>query len=96
LVPLHPKEAEMWRRLTRLVSHEGLPYGTEHVPGLGAVSKLPDQARWQLAGEYRAAHRLVGPWYRRSCAICGTRGGCEFSRWAIDVLTEKARVEWGR
>jgi hypothetical protein len=86
----------MWRRLSRRVRHEGLPYGTEYVPGHGVVVRLSDQARWQLAGEYRAAHRLVGPWYRRSCGVCGTRGGCEYGRWANGVLTERTRIEWGR
>src|SRR5262249_15568030 len=86
-----PKEARaMWPHLSRRVGHEELPYGTEYVPGHGVVARLTDQPRCQLAGEYRAAHRLLGPWYRRSCVLCGTRAGCHFSRWANGVLTEKA------
>jgi hypothetical protein len=81
----------LWRSRS---ASETLPFGVEHVPGIGAVSRLSDTVRWRLAGEYAATHRLVGPFYRRVCDRCGTRGGCEFSRWAADVLTSKARQEW--
>jgi hypothetical protein len=67
----------------------------EYVPGLGVVQKLANVHRWRLAGEYTVTHRLAGPWYRRSCSTCGTRHRCEFSRWADDVLSTKARCGRG-
>jgi hypothetical protein len=84
----------MLRWLARGKTYDDLPFGVEHVPGLGAVSKPNEAARWRLAGEYAATHQLTGSWYRRVCARCGTRGGCEFGRWADDVLTAKAGRDW--
>ena len=81
-----------WR--ARSKTYADLPFGVEYVPGLGAVSELSKAARWLLAGEYATTHRLVGPWYGRVCAHCGTKGGCEFSEWATGVLTAKARRDW--
>ena len=66
----------------------------EYVPGLGVVPKLDNARRWRLAGEYATTHRLTGPWYRRVCQTCGTRGRCEYGRWSDDVLVERARREW--
>lgn len=71
-----------------------LPALHEYVPGLGVVPKLDDKRRWQLAGEYTVVHRTTGPWYRRVCQTCGTRGRCEHSHWSTDVLVERARREW--
>jgi hypothetical protein len=73
--------------------HE-LPAMTEYVPGLGTVSTLDNTRRWQLAGEYATTHRLTGPWYRRVCQTCGTRGGCEYGRWSNHILIERGRREW--
>jgi hypothetical protein len=71
-----------------------LPALHEYVPGLGVVPKLDDKRRWQLAGEYATTHRLTGPWYRRVCQSCGTRGRCEYGRWSDNILVERARREW--
>jgi hypothetical protein len=71
-----------------------LPFDKEYVPGLGVVGKLDRTRRWQLAGEYAAKHQFVGPWYRRVCAVCGTRSRCEYGRWALDILIKKVRREW--
>jgi len=84
----------MWHRSARRQTPERLPFGVEYVPGLGALSRLSEAARWRLAGEYATTHRLVGPWYRRAYAVCGTRGSCEFGRWVGDVLASKVRQEW--
>jgi hypothetical protein len=71
-----------------------LPFDQEYVPGLGIVRKLDNRQRWQLAGEYAATHRLVGPWFRRVCALCTTKGRCEYGRWSDDVLIAEVRREW--
>lgn len=71
-----------------------LPFDQEYVPGLGNVRKLAREHRWQFAGEYTAKHQLTGPWYRRGCPVCGTRGRCEYGRWADDVLVGEARRDW--
>ena len=72
----------------------GLPVDVEYAPGMGVVRKLDQHQRWQLAGQYAARHVLTGPWFRRCCATCGTRGRCIYRRWAQDVLTEQVRREW--
>ncbi len=80
----------MWLRASRDLATE-LPFDMEHVPGLGVVKKLDKERRWHLAGVYAARHQLVGPWLRRSCATCGTRGRCEYHRWAEACGTRAAR-----
>ena len=74
-----------------LAHHEPTSHATEYVPGLGIVPRLPDIRRWRLAGEYAARHRLDGPWWRKVCAVCGTR--CEYAAWASAVLGDKAMWE---
>jgi hypothetical protein len=81
-------------RLKQISANGELPYGMEYVPGLGAVRKLGQEHRWRLAGQYTVTHQLTGPWYRRGCPVCGTRGRCEYGRWADDVLVREARREW--
>jgi hypothetical protein len=71
-----------------------LPLDHEYVPGRGVVRKLDQTRRWRLAGEYTVMHRLVGPWYRRVCAACGTRGRCGYRRWAGEILLAEVRREW--
>jgi hypothetical protein len=84
----------MLRWLVRRAAADGLPFGVEYVPGLGTVAVLGDTTRWRLAGEYATTHRLIGPWYRRSCVRCETKGGCEFGRWAAGVLIARAERDW--
>jgi len=81
------------RLRSRRATGDELPGGTEYVPGLGIVRTLGREWRWKLAGEYAVTHRLTGPWYRRVCAACGTRGRCVFGRWSDSVLTAMARRE---
>jgi hypothetical protein len=81
-------------RIQREGTADELPPMHEYVPGLGVVPKLDDKRRWQLAGEYATTHRSIGPWYRRTCQTCGSRGRCEYGRWSADVLVERARREW--
>lgn len=71
-----------------------LPFDQEYVPGLGIVRKLDRTRRWQLAGEYAVTHQLVGPWFRRVCSSCATKGRCEYGRWSDDVLVAEVRREW--
>jgi hypothetical protein len=83
----------MWRLGTR--STYTVPsFGAAQVPGVDAGVWLTEIERWRLAGTYTAVHQLVGPWYRRECSVCGTRGRCAYARWADGVLTEKARRDW--
>jgi len=84
----------MLRRLARRLAPGRISSELERVPGAGTAPRLPDPVRWQLAGEYSATHQLTGPWYRRGCGRCGTKGGCPYRRWADDVLAAKARHEW--
>lgn len=62
-----------------------LPFDQEYVPGLWIV---------RIAGEYATTHRLVGPWFRRVCVFCATKGRCEYGRWSDDVLIAEVRREW--
>ena len=84
--------------MRRRVQHDDTAYEVppmhEYVPGLGVVPSLNKTRRWQLAGEYATTHRMTGPWYRRACPTCGTRGRCEYARWSDDVLVEQVRREW--
>jgi hypothetical protein len=81
------------RLLLRRASGGVLPGGTEYVPGIGVARSVGKEWRWKLAGEYATAHRLIGPWYRRVCASCGTRGRCAFQRWSSATLAAGTR-EW--
>lgn len=71
-----------------------LPFDMEYVPGRGIVRKLDAHRRWQLAGEYSVTHHLTGPWYRRTCPACGTKGRCEYGRWSDDILIAEVRRAW--
>lgn len=71
-----------------------LQFDQEYVPGLGIVRKPDNRLRWRLAGEYSVTHQLVGPWCRRVCAACATKGRCEYGLWSVGVLTGEIRREW--
>jgi hypothetical protein len=78
--------------LLRRSAANDLAFGMTVVPGRGVVY-LSKPERWRLAGEYASTHRLVGPWYGRRCARCGTRGRCGYARWADEVIVGEARCE---
>ena len=82
----------MWRWLVR---HRNVDpsFGVLRVPGLAPGIRLPQAEQWRLAGEYRTKHQLVGPLFCRVCMTCGTRG-CEYGRWADDVLIAQGRRDW--